>query len=243
MYRRVVIDSLPESVTQYRSGWAIVAIDVIRATTTAITAAISGRRCLPVASVSAAYDAKRRMPEALLAGEIAGLRPDGFDLQNSPAEFARRNDVDRPAILLSSSGTRLICDAAECDAALLSCLRNAQATAEYCARTFDHVAVIGAGSHDEFREEDQLCCAWIAEHLLGCGFVANEPTWRIVERWRGQPVQACSISNSFRYLQRTGQLDDLEFVLNHVNDIDEVFTMREGSVVGISSKPIAECVG
>lgn len=236
MYRSVVIDSLPESVARYRSGWAIVAIDVVRATTTAVTAAVSGRRCVPVPSLTAAYDAKRRLPNALLAGEIGGLRPDGFDLQNSPAEFARRKDIERPAILLSSSGTRLICDAAECDTELPACFRNARATAEYCVQNFQKVAVIGAGSRDEFREEDQLCCAWIAQHLLNCGFLANEATWRVVERWGNQLPGACVASNSFRYLERTGQLDDLDFVLSHVNDVSSVFTMKAGEVVGIASR-------
>ena len=39
MQKSVVIDYLPECVCRYRSEWAIVAVDVIRATTTAITAA------------------------------------------------------------------------------------------------------------------------------------------------------------------------------------------------------------
>ena len=47
MQKSVVIDYLPESVCRYRSEWAIVAVDVIRATTTAITAAATGRRCFP----------------------------------------------------------------------------------------------------------------------------------------------------------------------------------------------------
>ena len=54
MKRSVIIDFLPESVRRYRSGWAIVAIDVIRATTTAITAAATGRRCFPAPTIEAA---------------------------------------------------------------------------------------------------------------------------------------------------------------------------------------------
>lgn len=47
MQKLVAIDYLAESVTKYRAGWAIVAVDVIRATTTAITAAANGWRCFP----------------------------------------------------------------------------------------------------------------------------------------------------------------------------------------------------
>ena len=38
MPKSVAIDFLAESVSRYRSGWAVVVVDVIRATTTAVTA-------------------------------------------------------------------------------------------------------------------------------------------------------------------------------------------------------------
>ena len=38
--------------------------------------------------------------------------PYGFHLQNSPAQIDLRDDVDRPMVLLSTSGTRLMCEAA-----------------------------------------------------------------------------------------------------------------------------------
>ena len=52
----VAIDFLPESALAYTDGWAVVAIDLMRATTTAVTIAHSGRRCLPVASPEAAHE-------------------------------------------------------------------------------------------------------------------------------------------------------------------------------------------
>ena len=47
MKTSVIIDYLQDSVWRYKQGWAVVAVDVIRATTTAVTAAASGRRCYP----------------------------------------------------------------------------------------------------------------------------------------------------------------------------------------------------
>ena len=32
------------------------------------------------------------------------------------------------------------------------------------------MAVIGAGSRGEFREEDQLCCAWVGDLLVEAGY-------------------------------------------------------------------------
>src|SRR5205085_231772 len=85
---------------------AIVAVDVIRATTTAVTAVALGRICFPVPSLEAAVRIEAKLERPLLVGELGGNMPHGFDLTNSPAALAKRTDVSRPMILLSSSGTK-----------------------------------------------------------------------------------------------------------------------------------------
>src|SRR5439155_5352179 len=112
MSQSVVIDCFPGSVQRYRNEHAIVAIDVIRATTTAVTAVSLGRRCVPVDTLAAALKAATRLTNPLLVGELGGKLPQGFDLTNSPAQLALRSDILRPVILLSTSGTKLICAAA-----------------------------------------------------------------------------------------------------------------------------------
>ena len=89
------------------SASTVVAIDVIRATTTAITAAALGHRCLLVASTEEALRAAGLgLPPPPLAGEIGGHKPDGFDLQNSPVEVpGEDDDRSRTIVLLSTSGT------------------------------------------------------------------------------------------------------------------------------------------
>src|SRR5437879_1743632 len=109
MRRTVVIDCFEESLQPYRNGHAIVAVDVIRATTTAVTAVARGRKCFPVPSIEQAVSLTRKLSEPLLVGELGGSMPYGFDLNNSPADLEVRTDIHRPVILLSTSGTRLIC--------------------------------------------------------------------------------------------------------------------------------------
>src|ERR1700750_1718166 len=116
MQKSVVIDYLPESVARYREGWAIVVVDVIRATTTAITAAASGRRCFPAPDIEAALALSQRFEDPLLAGETQGAMPAGFEMDNSPAQLAARKDTHRPLVLVSSSGTRVIHAATACEA-------------------------------------------------------------------------------------------------------------------------------
>jgi 2-phosphosulfolactate phosphatase len=228
----VVIDCLPECVARYASGYAVVAIDVIRATTTLVTAVASGRRCYVATSVETALARAACLDRALLVGELGGEIPGGFDLTNSPAALALRADQERPIVLVSSSGTQLLHNARCCDSVYLACFRNHRAVAEHLAGRHAQVAVIGAGTRGEFREEDQMCCAWIAGRLIERGYVAeNSNTRAIVSRWQGAPVEACLISKSVDYLVRSKQLDDLDFVLSHVNDLAAVHVLDDDEVV------------
>lgn len=232
MDRTVVIDCFPESVARWRDDHAVVAIDVVRATTTAITCVVLGRRCFLAGSVEEAFELARSLDNPLLVGEVRGVMPRGFDINNSPSALTARTDIHRPAVLLSSTGTRLCLAAQHSVAAFPACLRNYRAVASHLARSFAKVAVIGAGTRDEFREEDQMCCAWIAGVLMDSGYrPKDKATQDIVERWRGAGANAWIGGKSEAYLRNSGQLDDLDFVLDHVDDLRAVFSMRRGEVV------------
>ncbi len=232
MRRTVVIDCFPESVEAYRNGYAIVAVDVIRATTTSVTGVALGRRCFPSPTLEAAVPLAAKLTNPLLVGELGGSMPYGFDMNNSPADLAIRTDIHRPMLLLSTSGTKVICGAAESQAIYVACLRNYSATAAYLAAHHPTVAVIGAGSRGEFREEDQLCCAWIAEILVGVGYEPQDArTAAIIEQWSGKPADVIAVGASADYLRNSGQVRDLEFILVHVDDLDEVYRFERGQVV------------
>src|SRR2546421_4563388 len=232
MRKTVVIDCFPESVKSYRDGYAIVAVDVMRATTVAVTCVTLGRRCFPVPSIEAAVPLAAKLTNPLLVGELGGNMPYGFDMNNSPVDLEVRTDIHRPMILLSTSGTRLICGAEEWQAVYVACLRNYSEQAAYLTAHHPTVAVIGAGARGEFREEDQLCCAWIAEKLLAVGYEPQDTrTASIVERWSGLPVEVIAEGASADYLRNSGQSRDLEYILTHVDDLDEIYRFDQGQVV------------
>src|SRR5262245_9053750 len=199
---------------------ALVAVDVIRATTTAITAISMGRECHLVPTLQAAFAAASRLPNALLTGEQGGETPADFELTNSPAQLAARTDTSRPLVLRSSTGTRLMCAIGHSDAAYLACFRNYSATIDHLAGNHDAVTLIGAGTRGDFREEDQMCCAWIADGLMQIGFTHEDgATLGLVERWRGAPRDAFRMSKSVAYLARNGHLPDLDFISGHFDDV------------------------
>jgi 2-phosphosulfolactate phosphatase len=212
-----------------------VCVDVFRATTTAVTAVVAGRRCFPAGSLEEAVPLAAALHQPLLIGELGGNAPYGFDLQNSPAAVAARPDVWRPAIVLSTSGTPLIVAAARSGAAHVACLRNWTAAADAAAAAGGRVELVGAGTRGEFREEDQLCCAWIAERLGAAGHAfADAATAELVELWSGASVEAAADGHSAVYLRDTGQSRDIEFVLSHVDDVACAFVMSAGELVALT---------
>lgn len=231
----VIIDSFPSSNGRYLADYAIVAIDVIRASTTVVTATALGRQCFPVSSVDEARQKREQFPNCLLAGEVAGIKPDGFDMNNSPANLARRSDLHRPLVLLSSSGTKLMVESCACRAAYVACLRNYMAVAVHIGTRHERIALLGASTQGEFREEDQLCCAWIADELGRFGHQPeNQRTLNLIEQWRRASVRACASGNSAAYLRRSGQIEDLNFILAHVNDVPLACRLVNGEVLPIS---------
>lgn len=240
MQKSVVIDYLPESVSRYRHGWAVVAIDVIRATTTAVTAAAAGWRCFPTPSIESALTLAERFDHPLLAGECGGDIPAGFEMDNSPAQLANRSDRDRPLVLVSSSGTKVIHEAAGCEAVYLSCFRNYLFLADYLAGRHAQVAIIGAGSLGEFREEDQACCSWIAGRLMQLGYSPkNSQTSELVSRWRQKSPEACLCSRSVTFLKRTNRLGDLDFIFQHINDVPAAFAVQCGEVQVVRAEDLS----
>ncbi len=207
------------------------AVDVIRATTTAITAVARGHRVFVIPSIERAVPLAARLHRPLLVGELGGSQPYGFDLQNSPVAITREQDTSRPVILLSTSGTRLMTAAAAAGAAYAACLRNASSQVEVIAESHGHVRLVGADSRGEFREEDQLCCARIGGALVKRGFEpVDDLTADVLGRWATAPDDAFLGGRSARYLEDTGQTHDLEFVLDHVDDLDAVFPITDGEL-------------
>lgn len=231
---RLTIDCFHDALGTYPGDAVVVAIDVIRSTTTAISCVASGRRCIVVPSLETALEWRERLPDALLVGELGGNMPYGFDLTNSPAAISDLPEpMDRPAILLSTSGTRLMAAAAERYRTLAAALRNWDAVAaELLDERPEDVVVLGAGTRGEFREEDELCAAWIGAALLdGGGYDADAATVAAIERWRDAPADVIRLGKSARYLQDSGQLGDLEFILDHVGDLGRTFEVRGAEVV------------
>ena len=230
--KSVAIDCLAESPHHYGEGCAVVVVDVIRSITVAGTAVESGRRCFFAPSVEAALLLAKRLDCPLLVGEMGGSMPYGFDINNSPVEIESRRDISRPAILVSSSGIPLLCSLSNCSSLYVACLRNYGATVNHLNGLYSRVKVLGSPTRGEFREEDKLCCAWVAAGLMKAGYtLEDDKTTELVNRWKDEPAKVCAEGNSAKYLRETGQARDLDFILTHVNDLNFALTVKNDEIV------------
>jgi len=86
---------------------AVVAVDVIRAFTTAAYAFAAGAKHIYlVDSVEEALAVKRAEPDVVLMGEDHGRRPASFDFSNSPVAIAAADLAGRVLVQRTSAGTR-----------------------------------------------------------------------------------------------------------------------------------------
>ncbi len=233
----VVIDCFPEHAARYQNWDAIVVVDVIRATTTATTAVSLGRRVFPVQTTDEASIVASTLKEPLLVGELGGNMPYGFDITNSPAEVARRTDTHRPMVLVSSSGTQLLLAPFGTATVYIACLRNFSAAARHLRGRHERVAILGAGTRGQFRREDQIGCAWVAEALMASGYGAEDSqTGQYVSRWSRIGLDVIRGGRSAEYLVKSGQQEDLEFILSHVDDLAVVPALMSHELIDASPR-------
>jgi len=109
---------------------AVVAVDVLRAFTTAAYAFAAGAAHIYlVADVDEALALKAAQPGMLAMGEDHGRRPDGFDFSNSPVAVAAADLDGRVLVQRTSAGTRGILAARAADRLWAASLVCASATA------------------------------------------------------------------------------------------------------------------
>jgi 2-phosphosulfolactate phosphatase len=116
----------------FRPADVAIVIDVIRATTTLAVVFDGGcERVLVAGDIPEARAFVARHPGAyLLAGEVGGLRPPGFDFGNSPVELAAADLRERELVFSTTNGTRALRACAGARAILAGSLRNAQAVCQ-----------------------------------------------------------------------------------------------------------------
>jgi 2-phosphosulfolactate phosphatase len=220
------------------AGVAIV-IDVIRATTTIAHAVHQGyRRVLACGDLEQAAALHGRLGDGtILAGERECVRPDGFDLGNSPRDFAEGDPLGETLVLATTNGTRAIVTAAGgAERVVVGSLSNLTACAAAAARTAraggKPVTVQCAGVKGAFAMDDAYTAGrFVAELRVWLAEWEATDAARAAEALAGSfPSAADGIgaSASAANLRAAGLADDLRVcaresaldVVPRVEDVD-----------------------
>jgi 2-phosphosulfolactate phosphatase len=159
------IDLLPQ---RDLSASIAVVFDVLRATSTMITALAHGAAGIrPVRTIEEAFALKETFPTALLGGERHGDRIEGFDLGNSPLEYGE-NVRGREIISTTTNGTVALRAVEHAASTLAGSLLNIGAVAEHLAsQSAKEILLVCAGTFREAALEDILAAGMLISLLPG----------------------------------------------------------------------------
>ncbi|HEV7500920.1 MAG TPA: 2-phosphosulfolactate phosphatase [Vicinamibacteria bacterium] len=236
--RRVVqIDALAEGVVRHVDQ-AIVCIDVLLSTTTAVTSVAQDRRTLMATTAAEASASARGLTNPILAAEPGLPGAEGFDPEAGPAGLEGRQEMARP-LVLATPAAHLLFKARRASAVYVACLRNMTATVDMLARQHERVALVGAGHGSDVRYEDQVAAAWMGRRLLEAGVEpADYQTARAIDRSARAGLSLLGLGRGAEYLRRTGRERDLEFTLSHVDDLEVSCRFQGGEVRAVWPHPL-----
>ena len=150
------------------AGGVVVVIDVLRASTTMITALAHGAAgIVPVADV----DEARRLagelgPRMVLGGERGGLRIPGFDLGNSPREYTAERVAGQTVVITTTNGTAALYACSDAREIVVGAIVNRLAVAETVRRLAGGQGVVHlvcAGTDGVVSAEDVLAAGAILD--------------------------------------------------------------------------------
>jgi 2-phosphosulfolactate phosphatase len=187
------------------AGRLVVVIDVLRASTTMITALAAGARgVIPCESVDDAVQRARAFErsEVRLGGERRMQRIDGFDLGNSPSEYTVASVGGRTVMLTTTNGTQALVACAGAAEVFVAGMVNVSATVDAIRalrrRGEQHdVLLVASGSEKRMALEDATCAGRLVQGLVR----------GVSSRLLGDGARTCLLLNA-RYGNRPERLAD-----------------------------------
>ena len=162
LFSNLYIDEL------YFTGKTAVVIDVLRATTVIATALTNGaKEIIPVSTVDFAMkvsgDAFRS--QTLLCGERNTKKVEGFNLGNSPLEYAPEVVKGKSIILYTTNGSKSFVKAKFCENLFSASFNNLPAIVKHLINLNKDFEIICAGTNGGFNLEDAVCAGNIIAEM------------------------------------------------------------------------------
>jgi 2-phosphosulfolactate phosphatase len=152
-----------------------VVFDVLRATSTFVTALHHGAKAIiPVSEIAEALVLRQKQPDVLLGGERNGVRiradqtgGGDFDLGNSPREYTPEKVRGKTIVSTTTNGTRALRACTGAQTVLAASFLNLTATAQFIRRLQPvQIVLVCAGTRENIATEDVLAAGALAEMLV-----------------------------------------------------------------------------
>lgn len=180
---KIKIEVIPSAgsatTTNFVNKLAII-IDVLRATSTMVTALANGcKAIIPVLTPEEAQKKCLLFPEALLGGERQAQRLEGFDFGNSPFDYVPEKVGGKRVIMTTTNGTRAIMACKDAPYICMASFLNLQSIVQAVQQKFsgntelEGLVILCAGTNDRFDLPDTLCAGMLID-TLGPGCVLND---------------------------------------------------------------------
>lgn len=216
----------------------VVAIDVLRASTTIITALHNGARgVIPVTTVELAMKISGNLEKdmVLLGGERGGRMIQGFNLGNSPAEYVPEKVKGKTIVFSSTNGSQVMVNGRYARELVVCGFVNMTAVVDFLRLRARDLTIACAGRQGTFSLEDSVCAGMVIHDLtrdesleitLSDGALAAQTLYRA----HGKSILKLLHSTEHgRYLQEIGFESDLK--LCAAVDAIPVLPQLDGNVI------------
>jgi len=147
----------------------VVIIDVLRASTSMITALANGcRGIIPVSETNQAKKLAQNFPpeSILLCGERNEVLIPGFDLSNSPLEYTVDKVNGKKIIFTSSNGSKLFDYVQSAQKTIVAGFVNISTVSKFIIESKLDAAILCAGKNGQFGLEDVVCGGMIVDKMV-----------------------------------------------------------------------------
>ncbi len=232
---RVEVCFTPDEFDLYKQEYtAVVAIDVLRATTAICTAFHHGvEKIIPVSTVEEAEDYRNR---GFMAGaERGGQIVEGFEFGNSPFSYMKPEIKGQTIALTTTNGTRAINIAAATHRVYIGSFINMDAVINMLINTPADVLLLASGWQGKFNLEDSICAGAITDALLLSGKYMSDEDSTIAAMFLFQKARQnyfgfLKASSHRRRLRNLNLNEDIKYCLTP-NQTDVIPVYENGALV------------
>ncbi len=215
----------------------VVITDVLRATSTIVTALANGARgVIPVGDMGEASRISQSIDsdETLLCGEKDGVKIEGYDLGNSPLEYTREKVGGKTLIFNTTNGTKAIRKSLSAKSIYIASFHNLNPIVEALKSVDEEILIVCSGWKGRLSLEDLLLAGNIVYKLCD-GDLQPEArdganvAFTIYDRYKEDLESVILNTNHAARLKELGNEEDL-YYCSKINTLNTLPVLEDGII-------------